>query len=157
MMKYIACTMLVLNLLVLLNGVVSRYILNGAPIWSDELARFLMVGCVLFAMGFVYLSDDHMRVSIIGRLIPPRLHPFLLWYRWLAILAVSIFLAYASAKYALSLSRFHTAGLGVSKTLPLLSLPIGFTVLALFVLFRGPFVEQQVVEEQEKEKREESC
>ena len=43
-----------------------------------------------------------------------------------------------SYRYALSVSMFTTSGLGISRTVPLLSLPVGFLLLAWHALLYGP-------------------
>jgi len=131
------------NLAVLFYGVLTRYILNGAPIWTDELARFLIIGSVLLALSNVYLTDQHMRVSIIKRYLSKNLHTCLLYYRWFVILTITLIFAYGSFQYAQSLVIFKTPGLGISKVFPLMILPTGFASLFLCALFKGPITEEQ--------------
>ncbi|WP_432455717.1 MULTISPECIES: TRAP transporter small permease [unclassified Agarivorans] len=139
LMLAIAVIAFSLNLLTLFYGVCARYLLNSAPIWTDEFSRFVIIATVMLAAGAVYLRDEHMRVSIIERYLPVKLNRVLHWYRWLLILTIAGFFSYTSAHYAISLSRFHTMGLGISKTIPSLSLPIGFAVLFVLALLRGPY------------------
>ncbi|MHA5867896.1 TRAP transporter small permease, partial [Pseudomonas aeruginosa] len=43
---------------------------------------------------------------------------------------------------ALNAGRFRSLGLGVSRTWPLLSLPLGFGLLTLMLLLQGPWPRQ---------------
>lgn len=136
----LASLMLVINLLVLLYGVFARYLLNFSPIWMDECARYLIIGSVMLAAGTVYLKDEHMRVTVVHRFFRGRPGWLLALYHWLVIVLLSGFLAWISARYALSISRFITPGLGISKSLPMLTLPLGFGALCLLTLVRGPVI-----------------
>lgn len=134
----LASTLLVINLGVLLYGVFARYLLNFSPIWMDEAARYLIIGSVMLGAGTVYLRDEHMRVTLAHRFFTGRWSTLLALYHWLVMVLVSAFICWVSANYALSIHRFITPGLGISKSLPLLSLPLGFGALCLLTLLRGP-------------------
>ncbi|MDO6454549.1 TRAP transporter small permease subunit [Neptunomonas phycophila] len=140
---FLSCIALYLNITVLLYGVISRYLLNGAPIWSDELARFMIIGTVMLTMSYVYIVDSHMRVTILDQYLPTKINLIIRIYRWVVVLLVSLLFFYGSYHYSISLNRFSTLGLGVSKMIPLLALPIGFGTLFLVALFRGPFYEDK--------------
>ncbi|ONF42286.1 hypothetical protein BTO32_16530 [Marinobacter lutaoensis] len=134
----LASAMLVVNLLVLLYGVSARYLFNFSPIWMDEGARYLVIGSVMLCAGTVYLDDEHMRVAIMQRFFKGRWGLLVSFYHWLVVLLLSAFITWISARYALSISRFMTPGLGISKSIPLFSLPMGFGALCLLTLLRGP-------------------
>lgn len=136
----LACSLLVINLAILLYGVFARYLLNASPIWMDELARYLVIASVMLCAGTVYLRDEHMRVNIINRFATGRWGQLLALYHWLVVLLLTGFIAWVSARYAISIQRFMTPGLGISKSIPLLSLPIGFGALCLLTLLRGPVI-----------------
>lgn len=136
----LSCTLLVINLAVLLYGVFARYLLNFSPIWMDEVARYLIIGSVMLCAGTVYLRDEHMRVTLAHRFFKGRWGCLLALYHWLAILLISGFLCWVSARYAPSIHRFMTPGLGISKSIPMLGLPIGFGALCLLTLLRGPVI-----------------
>ncbi|MFO6245715.1 hypothetical protein ACLBVD_18535, partial [Pseudomonas aeruginosa] len=57
-------------------------------------------------------------------------------------LAFFAFAAWVSTRYALNAGRFRSLGLGVSRTWPLLSLPLGFGLLTLMLLLQGPWPRQ---------------
>ncbi|WP_148252117.1 TRAP transporter small permease [Aidingimonas lacisalsi] len=134
----IAGTLLFIDLAVILYGVFTRYLLGGAPIWTDELARFLIIGCVMLAAGAVWVEGGHMRVALAERLLPMRLSRFLNLYQWLLTVTLAVGGAIISYRYALSVSMFTSSGLGISRTIPMLSLPIGFALLAWHALWYGP-------------------
>lgn len=134
----VASILLFINLSVILYGVFMRYFVGGAPIWTDELSRFLIIGTVMIAAGAVWVEGSHMRVALIERLLPPPLARLLNVYQWLLTLGFAVGGAWVSYHYAQSVSMFTTSGLGISRTIPLMSMPIGFALLAWHVLWYGP-------------------
>ncbi|WP_447555064.1 TRAP transporter small permease [Vreelandella sp. EE22] len=136
----LAGSLLAVNVLVILYGVLTRYLLGGAPIWTDELARFLIIATVMLAAGAVWSEGGHMRIALLERRLPASLSYALNLYQWLITLAIAIGGAWVSYRYASSpsIALFKTSGLGISRSIPLYSLAIGFTLLAWHVLLYGP-------------------
>ncbi len=134
----LATLLLLLDLVLLIYGVFARYLLGSSPIWMDELARYLIIGAVMLALGAVWMEGGHMRVNLLEQRLPPRLAQALRLYQWLLALAFFAFAAWVSTRYALNAGRFRSLGLGVSRTWPLLSLPLGFGLLTLMLLLQGP-------------------
>lgn len=135
----LATLLLLLDLVLLIYGVFARYLLGSSPIWMDELARYLIIGAVMLALGAVWMEGGHMRVNLLEQRLPPRLAQVLRLYQWLLALAFFAFAAWVSTRYALNAGRFRSLGLGVSRTWPLLSLPLGFGLLTLMLLLQGPW------------------
>ncbi len=127
------------NVVVLLYGVFTRYLVNHSPFWMDELSRYLIIGSVMLVAGVVYLKDDHMRVTVLQGMLKGKLSKALQLYHWFIITGLSSYVCYSSAMYALSVSKFTTMGLGISKSVPLMAIPVGFGLLALVSLLMGPF------------------
>ncbi|PSJ43859.1 TRAP transporter small permease [Zobellella taiwanensis] len=137
--EWVVGALVLANLLVLLYGVAARYLLGRSPIWMDELSRFLIIGCALLMAGVVWVRNEHMRIGLLEQRLPAPLARLLKLYQWLLILLVSAGFCWYSWHYAFSVSRFTTMGLGISRTWPVLSLPLGFGLLFVFTLLRGPF------------------
>ncbi|MGO2131979.1 MAG: TRAP transporter small permease [Halomonas sp.] len=135
---WIASSMLAIDLLAILYGVFTRYVAGGAPIWTDELARYLIIGAVMLAMGVVWIEGGHMRVALIERLLPRALGRLLSWYQWLLTLTIALAGAWISYRYAQSVSMFTSHGLGISRTVPMMAMPVGFALLALLAICHGP-------------------
>jgi TRAP-type C4-dicarboxylate transport system permease small subunit len=134
----LAGALLTLNVAAILFGVFARYIAGGAPIWTDELSRFLIIATVMLAAGAVWSEGGHMRVGLLEKLLPAPFARLLNMYQWLLTLLLAIGGTWVSYRYALSVNMFTTSGLGISRTVPLLSLPFGFLLLAWHVLLYGP-------------------
>ena len=134
----IASALLFIDLAIILYGVFMRYLAGGAPIWTDELARYLIIGSVLLAAGAVWVEGGHMRVALIERLLPDGLCRLLNLYQWLLTLSLAIAGTVISYDYAQSVAMFTSSGLGISRTIPMMSLPVGFALLSWHVLWYGP-------------------
>jgi TRAP-type C4-dicarboxylate transport system permease small subunit len=134
----IASSLFVINVCVLLYGVVARYMIGHSPIWMDELSRYLIIGTVLLVLAPAWLQNKHMRVEFIENFLPHQLVILIRVYTWLLMTFLSGYVAWISWQYAFSVSRFMTMGLDISKTVPLLALPVGFACLSLVALLKGP-------------------
>ncbi len=135
---FFASLLLLMAVLVLLYGVCARYIFNFSPIWMDELSRYMIIGSVLLAAGAVYARDEHMRVSVIQKALKGPLAKVLSFYHWVLIAGLAAYFSYISFNYAMSLVKFSTIGLGISKSIPVFALPVGFSMLCVIVLLQGP-------------------
>jgi TRAP-type C4-dicarboxylate transport system permease small subunit len=104
----------------------------------DELSRYLVITMVLLTLAPAWLYNKHMKVDFIDTFLPNTPLRLLKVYIWLLTLSLSGYVSWYSFQYALSISRFTTIGLGISKSIPLMSLPLGFTCLFLVTLLTGP-------------------
>ncbi|MDV6319694.1 TRAP transporter small permease [Chromohalobacter sp. HP20-39] len=129
---------LLVTLIDILYGVVTRYVVGQAPIWSDELARYCLIASALLIAGNVWVRGEHMRVALLERKLEGAARQVLLVYQWLLTLGLCLAMTWWSWHYALSVSYFTSQGLGISRTIPMLAMPIGFGLLALQVLLYGP-------------------
>ncbi|MDW5376437.1 TRAP transporter small permease [Halomonas sp. HP20-15] len=129
---------LLITLVDILYGVVTRYVVGQAPIWSDELARYCLIASALLIAGNVWVRGEHMRVALLERKLGGTARRVLLGYQWLLTLALAVAMTWWSWHYALSVGYFTSQGLGISRTIPMLAMPIGFGLLALQVLLYGP-------------------
>lgn len=139
----ISASILAMNVLLILYSVFTRYILNHSPIWSDELSRYGIIASVMLAMSCAYVDSRHMRVSFVEQNVGHTARQLIRMYQWLVVLCVSLFFTYVSARYSIAMGKFASMSLGVSKSIPLLSVPIGFGALFLMVFIQGPFPQNQ--------------
>lgn len=129
---------LFITLVDVLYGVTTRYVVGQAPIWSDELARYCLIASSLLVAGNVWVRGEHMRVALLERHLGATTRRLLLAYQWLLTLILALAMTWWSWHYALSVSYFISQGLGISRAIPMMALPLGFGLLALQVLLYGP-------------------
>jgi len=120
-------------------GVFSRYLFGSSPIWFDELARYMIIYAAVLGIGAVWVKGGHMRVDVLERKVSPTLRKTIIFYQWIVTLILAGAMAWFSYKYMGKVSFFKTPGLQVSRSLPLISFPVGFGFLFLLVLLKGPF------------------
>lgn len=133
---FIASALLILNLINLLFSVIGRYVFNFSLIWTEEASRYLLIYMVLIAASFLANTNEHMRLDVIDRIKNKKIAFLIFMYTKLITLLVASVFTYFSYKYAMSITMFPTIGLGVSKTIPMLSLPIGFFLLSIYTLIQ---------------------
>jgi TRAP-type C4-dicarboxylate transport system permease small subunit len=60
-----------------LGGVVftqffTRYVLNDSAAWTEEIARYLLIGCVFVGASIGVAKDNHIQVDFLYRYLPPK-------------------------------------------------------------------------------------
>lgn len=130
--------LLLINVVVVMYGVITRYLIGGAPIWTDELSRYSIIATAMLAAAGVWHNGEHMRVALAERFLPELAVRLVVWYQWILALCMAVCGVFLTARYAISVSMFTSQGLGISRTIPLMSMPIGFALLGLTILLRGP-------------------
>ncbi|GAA3941032.1 TRAP transporter small permease [Microbacterium soli] len=65
------CAVLLFALfVVIINGVMFRYVLNSSLVWSDELARIVGIWVVFLGIACAHRRNEHVSVSSVLRFIP---------------------------------------------------------------------------------------
>jgi tripartite ATP-independent transporter DctM subunit len=67
-----AAILVSVEILVLLAGVVSRYVFNQPLTWTDELASILFLWLAMLGAVIALRRDEHMRLGVLVALAPPR-------------------------------------------------------------------------------------
>jgi TRAP-type C4-dicarboxylate transport system permease small subunit len=60
-----------------LGGVVftqffTRYVLNDSAAWTEEIARYLLIGCVFVGASIGVAKNNHIQVDFLYRYLPPK-------------------------------------------------------------------------------------
>lgn len=72
-LEEIASVMLVLVVLITVSGqVVMRYVFHAPFFWGDELARYSYVWMAFIAGALVTGRRTHVRIDLLGKILPPR-------------------------------------------------------------------------------------
>ncbi len=123
--------LLLVNVGDIIMGVFMRYIFHSAPVWTEELARFTLIWMVMLAANSALYRGEHMTINIMLKYIPNRINRVLNGVRIVVFLGVIGFMSVMGFKYAFKVYMFTTMGLGITKTIPMLSLPVGMTLLLI--------------------------
>jgi TRAP-type C4-dicarboxylate transport system permease small subunit len=124
-----ACLLLLINVGDILLGIFCRYVLKSSIIWTEEVARFSLVWMVMMGALGAAVKGDHMVVDFVVPRFPAALRRIVEWGRFLlavGILSLMIWLGWVNA---VQIWHMKTMALNIPKTIPLLSLPLGFALL----------------------------
>ena len=121
----------VAEVLILLVGVISRYVFHAPIIWSDELASIIFMWLAMFGAAVALQRGKHMRLTyVVGRMAPGR--------RAVAeVLAIALPVLFvvctfqAAWEYAEDQSFIETPALGWSGLVRAAALPAGLALIAV--------------------------
>ena len=119
---WLAATLLVAETLVLLCGVVARYVLHMPLLWSDELATSMFLWLSMLGAVLALHRGEHMRLTaFVNRLAPAR-------RAWVEALSTTIVCAFVAVVLSPAAEHAHEQ---MQITTPSLELPDGFRAAAL--------------------------
>jgi len=128
--------LVVVEVVVLFAGVVSRYVFHAPLVWSDELASILFLWLSMLGAVVAFRRGEHMRMTAwIARAGPERRALF----EMIAVAAALAFLVLMlppAYDYANEESYITTPALQISNVFRAIALPIGIALMALFALIR---------------------
>jgi tripartite ATP-independent transporter DctM subunit len=67
----LAAALIAVELLLVMAGVIARYVLHSPLAWSDELALILFLWLTMLGSVVAYRNDEHMRLTMIVRRVAP--------------------------------------------------------------------------------------
>lgn len=117
-----AALLLVTETVILLAGVVSRYVLDNPLPWSDELASMLFIWLSMLGAVLALDRNEHMRLSAVVNRLPPNWRG---WFETMSALVVCVFVAF------IILPAWQHAAEQMPITTPALALPDGWRAAAL--------------------------
>ena len=132
----LAGSIVVIETIVLLAGVVSRFVFDQPLTWSDELASNLFLWLAMLGAVLAYARLEHMRM---GALVDgsARLKPFADALGLAASLTFLALMARPAMDYALGEFDITTPALGVSNLWRVAALPAGIGLMLAFGLLRS--------------------
>ena len=134
--EWLVVGLLVADILVLLAGVIARYVFNRPLIWSDELASMLFLWLSMLGAVVALRREEHMRMTALVRSLPQG------WQRFshdLALAATACFLGVLVVPFT-DFARDETLnimpGLNLSSFYRVVSLPVAAGVMVLLAVLR---------------------
>ena len=135
--EVIAAALVVVEIVVLLAGVLSRYLLHAPLVWSDELASILFLWLAMLGSVIALRRGEHMRMTaVVGCVKSPSVKAFL---DFLAVAAPLLFLGLVlspAIEFAQNEAIVTTPALGISSAWRASALPVGMALLLVIALFR---------------------
>jgi len=131
-----AGALLVINVGDILLGIFCRYVLKSSIIWTEEVARFSLVWLVLMAAGGAYYHGDHMVIDFVVLRFPKVFQKIVNWFKLLLTLFILSLMIYLGFFNAIKIWHMRTMALGIPKTIPLMSVPVGLSLLLVIIVLR---------------------
>ena len=116
--------------------VFGRYVLDRAPAWSEELARFLMVWITMLGAAAVMRDRGHIAVTALPDALPPTARRVLGVVSDLGVLWVAWIVGVHGAALADLLSMQASPAFEVTMAVPYAALPVGAALIAAMVVLR---------------------
>jgi tripartite ATP-independent transporter DctM subunit len=132
----VAATLVFLEIMILLAGVVSRYVFHNPLIWSDELASILFLWLSMLGAVIALRRGEHMRMTGVLPYAGAGLRAFLETLAVMAPLALLLLILYPAFDYAGEERFIVTPALEISNAWRAAAIPTGVTLMALSAAFR---------------------
>jgi TRAP-type C4-dicarboxylate transport system permease small subunit len=124
------------EILILLVGVLARYVFLHPLIWTDELAQAVFLWLGMIGASVALYRGEHMRMTALLTSAGPRLRAALDIYGAAAALVFLAVVMQPSLDYVAEVTRLEMPGLGVSKAWLTVPLPCGFLLMIVISLLR---------------------
>jgi len=126
-----AAALLAVEVLVLLAGVVSRYVFDAPLVWTDELAGILFMWLAMLGSVLALRRGEHMRMTaLVGRLTP-RARAFVDTFAICASIAFLALLLQPAWAFASGELPIQTPALQISNAWAAMALPIGAALMLI--------------------------
>lgn len=131
--------LLMLNIAVLLLvGVISRYLFNKSLVWSDEVVSISFIWLTMLGAAIAVYRNEHLRLGLFVDLLPARAREFVHAFALVAIAALLLALIGPAIEYAKDEWFIHTPALDLPNTFRVSSIAFGFiAMLALVLMYAG--------------------
>ncbi len=128
--------LVVVEIVILFAGVVSRYVFHSPLIWSDELASILFLWLAMLGAVVAFRRSEHMRMTALVAGASPVLRSYLETVAICAALAFLLLVASPAWEYAYEESFITTPALEISNSWRAAALPVGIGLMVLFALLQ---------------------
>lgn len=124
------------DIVVLLAGVVARFVLHRPLVWSDELASMLFIWLAMLGAVIALRRGEHMRMTALVSKLPPQRQSLAEAICICASLAFLAMVAWPAWEYASEERFITTPALEISNAWRAGALPVGILLMILFSVLR---------------------
>ena len=125
-----------LEVLILLAGVISRYLFHNPLVWSDELASILFLWLAMLGAVVAFSRGEHMRMSTLVARAPPRWRAFFEAFAVAVAIAFLALILHSSVEYAIDEAAVVTPAMEIPNIWRASAIPIGCGLMLIFALLR---------------------
>lgn len=120
--------------IVVLIGVFTRYVMNDALAWIEELARFSMIWLTWIGAGLALRRGAHLAVEFFVDRLSSTFRSIVILVGRLGILVFLFIVFWWGFQLTSSVSMQSTVALGVSMQVPYSAMPVGAVLLAYHLI-----------------------
>src|SRR5258708_3995190 len=131
LVEFSAALLVAAEVVVLLMGVIWRYVLHTPLVWSDELASILFLWLAMLGSIVALRRGEHMRMTAIVGKLPWHLRAFLDLIAIAAALAFLLFVVHPAYEFAEDEMLVTTPSLEIPNSWRAAALPIGIALMIL--------------------------
>ncbi|MEJ8855247.1 TRAP transporter large permease subunit [Variovorax robiniae] len=131
MVEFPAALLVLAEVVVLLMGVTSRYVLHEPLVWSDELASILFLWLAMLGSVVAFQRGEHMRMTAIVGKLEPRKRAFLDLVAIASAIAFLAFVVHPAYEFAQDEVYVTTPAMGIVNSWRAAALPIGLGLMLL--------------------------
>ncbi|WP_235965097.1 TRAP transporter large permease [Caenimonas soli] len=122
----------------LLLGVVSRYVFGRAIVWVDEVVSMQFIWAAMIGATIAVYRNEHLRLSVVVDRLPERLREFVHAFALVAMAAVLVALVGPAFTYAHEEWAILTPALNIPNTFRVAAIAFGIVaMLTLLVMYAG--------------------
>src|SRR5215212_11320147 len=120
-----AALLVVAEIVVLLVGILARYVFHRPLVWSDELARILFLWLAMLGAVIAFQRGEHMRMTAIVGMLKPRARAFLDVVAVAAALAFLVLIVHPAYEFAAEEVYVTTPALEIANSWRAAAIPVG--------------------------------
>ena len=128
------CCFLVLNIADITAGVVARQVTGTSLVWTEELARFSMVGFVLIGAAAAFAAGDNMSIDFVVNPLSPRWRVLCRLVSFLIEATVLVVLIVYGIQNVMGSWTMRTMALRIPRAVPLMAVPVGMGMLLIVLV-----------------------
>ena len=132
----LAAALVLADIVVLLAGVVARFVLHNPLVWSDELASMLFIWLAMLGAVVALRRSEHMRMTALVAGLAPARRAFFEAFALCASLAFLAMVIWPAWEYASEERFITTPALEISNLWRAAALPTGILLMMVFALLR---------------------
>lgn len=121
---------------VVIAGTFWRYVLGDPLLWTEEVARYLMIWIALVGASVCIRHGEHVRVEMLVKKLPRSLRRLADWLVALAILGFLGVLVWVGGQFAWDARTQVSPALGIPMAVPLAVVPISGALMAGQLILR---------------------
>ncbi len=135
-LEVLAAVLVLINVLVLLTGVIARYVFHRPLIFTDDLAQAVFLWLGMIGSVIALNRGEHMRMTVLmDKASPPTRMGLEAYGAAVGMMFLAAVIA-PSIEYVHEVERLTMPGLGVSKAWLTAPLPVGFSLMIIIALLR---------------------